>query len=175
MWPGIHAGALTADHNGLTAVRPIGRHGPDGAVAVPTVVPVRKCTDPAAGLVRAAEGPPRVVQPIVGRAELGMENQRRAPAFTDSLPQTGRAHQVRQRFEGFPARPGPGTPPCGSRRRSPGRGTSTPPARWWAVRGCASSRADSPPRAFNVAPALAPGAVGPSRGGGDWPWAWTTR
>ncbi len=61
--------AVTTEFNGLTAVAPIRRHEPDGAVAVPVVVPVHECADPAASLCLAAEGPPGVIRPVFHGAE----------------------------------------------------------------------------------------------------------
>ena len=67
----IDLGTMPADRCGSSAVALIRRHEPDGAVAVPMVVPVHKCAGPTEGLLQAAEGPPGVVRPVLDRAEQG--------------------------------------------------------------------------------------------------------
>ena len=65
----IDTGTVPADTTGLTAVALIRRHEPDGAVAVPMVVPVHEFRHPAAGFFLAAEGTPGVVRSVLDRAE----------------------------------------------------------------------------------------------------------
>jgi hypothetical protein len=65
----VHARTLSADGVGQTTVTLIGCDEPDAPVAVLVVVPVHECTDPAAGLVLAAESKPGVVRPVFDRAE----------------------------------------------------------------------------------------------------------
>ena len=65
----VHAGTLSADGVGLTAVTLIGRDEPDSAVAVLGVVPVHECLHPGAGVVLAPEWPPWVVRTVLDRAE----------------------------------------------------------------------------------------------------------
>ena len=65
----VDKSAVTTEFNGLTAVPLIRRHEPDGAVAVPVVVPVHECHHPGAGLFLAAEGPSGVIRSVFDRSE----------------------------------------------------------------------------------------------------------
>jgi len=67
----VDTGPVTTDLVGLAAVALVGRHEPDGAVAVVVVVPVHECRHPQASLFLTAEGTSGIVRPVFHRAEQG--------------------------------------------------------------------------------------------------------